>query len=76
MRARSTYKAGVILKHRLKMRPKWRGKTHARSAKVSMERFAFADEDVDLKNGKVLETAQIKDIKVNPPIDRSIFEKW
>ena len=37
--------------------------------------FAFADEDVDLKTGKVLETAQIKQIKVNPPIDPSIFKK-
>jgi len=37
--------------------------------------FAFAIEDVDLKTGKVLETAQIKDIKVNPTIDPSIFEK-
>jgi hypothetical protein len=26
------------------------------------------------KTGKVLETAQIKVIKVNPPIDPSIFE--
>ena len=37
--------------------------------------FAFADEDVDLKTGKMIETTQIKDIKVNPPIDPSIFEK-
>jgi hypothetical protein len=37
--------------------------------------FAFADEDVDPKTGKVLETTQIKEIKVNPPMDPSIFEK-
>ena len=37
--------------------------------------FAFADEDRDLKTGKVLETAQIKEIKVNPSIDPSIFGK-
>jgi hypothetical protein len=37
--------------------------------------FAFTDEDVDLKTGKVLETTQIKDIKVNPRMDPSIFEK-
>jgi hypothetical protein len=43
--------------------------------KVDKVWFAFADEDVDLKTGKVLETTQIKDIKVNPPMDPSIFEK-
>jgi len=37
--------------------------------------FAFANEDVDLKTGKVLETSQIKDMKVNPPIAPSIFDK-
>jgi hypothetical protein len=43
--------------------------------KVDRVWFAFADEDVDLKTGKVLETTQIKDIKVNPAMDPSIFEK-
>lgn len=37
--------------------------------------FAFAEEDVDLKTGKVVERAQINEIKVNPPIDPLIFEK-
>jgi hypothetical protein len=43
--------------------------------KVNGVYFAFADEDLDLKTGKVLETAQIKEIKVNVPIDPSIFER-
>jgi hypothetical protein len=37
--------------------------------------FAFASEDVDLKTGKVLETAKISEIKVNPSLDLSIFNK-
>jgi hypothetical protein len=37
--------------------------------------FAFAEDDVDLKTGKVLETAELKEIKVNPPIDPAIFTK-
>lgn len=37
--------------------------------------FTFASEDVDLKTGKVLETATMKDIKVNPTIDPAIFSK-
>jgi len=37
--------------------------------------FAFLDEDVDLKTGKVIETATVKEIKVNPPIDPTIFTK-
>ncbi len=37
--------------------------------------FAFADDDIDLKAGKVIESAQIKEIKVNPPIDPAMFTK-
>src|SRR6478736_5267915 len=37
--------------------------------------FAFAGSEIDLKTGKVLETSQIKSIKVNPPIDPAFFEK-
>jgi hypothetical protein len=37
--------------------------------------FAFAGAEVDLKTGKVLESSLIKEIKVNPPIDPSFFEK-
>ncbi len=42
---------------------------------VSGVQFAFASSETDLKTGKVLETAQIKSIKINPPIDPSFFEK-
>ena len=42
---------------------------------VSGVQFAFANSETDLKTGKVLETAQIKSIKLNPPIDPSFFEK-
>ena len=38
-------------------------------------RFAFAGSETDLKTGKVLETSQIKSIKVNPTLDPSFFEK-
>jgi hypothetical protein len=37
--------------------------------------FAFAGEDVDLKTGKVLETTRVKEIKLDPPIDPSIFSQ-
>ena len=37
--------------------------------------FAFAGEDVDLKTGKVIETTRLKEMKVNPPIDATIFTK-
>jgi hypothetical protein len=43
--------------------------------KVNGVYFAFADEDLDVKTGKVVETAQIKEIKINPPVAASIFEK-
>jgi hypothetical protein len=42
---------------------------------ISGVRFAFAGSETDLKTGKVLETSQIKSIKINPPIDPSFFEK-
>jgi hypothetical protein len=42
---------------------------------ISGVRFAFAGSETDLKTGKVLETSQIKSIKVNPIIDASFFEK-
>src|ERR1700736_1267042 len=42
---------------------------------ISGVRFAFAGSESDLKTGKVLETSQIKSIKVNPPIHPSFFEK-
>ena len=38
--------------------------------------FAFAGEDVDLKTGKVLESSQIKEIKVNPVLDPAFFTKF
>ncbi|MBV9618557.1 MAG: hypothetical protein JO201_05030 [Verrucomicrobia bacterium] len=42
--------------------------------KVDGVQFAFAGSETDLKTGKVLETSQIKSIKVNPPIDALFFE--
>jgi len=43
--------------------------------RVSGLQFAFAGWEIDLKTGKVLETSQIKNIKINPQIDPSFFEK-
>jgi outer membrane lipoprotein-sorting protein len=43
--------------------------------KVSRVQFAFGGSETDLKTGKVLETSQIKSIKINPAIDPSFFEK-
>jgi hypothetical protein len=37
--------------------------------------FAFASTEIDLKTGKELESTKIGSIKVNPPIDESIFKK-
>ena len=37
--------------------------------------FAFAGSETDVKTGKVLETSQIKSIKINPTIDPTFFEK-
>jgi hypothetical protein len=42
---------------------------------ISGVRFAFAGSETDLKTGKVLETSQIKSIKINPSMDPSFFEK-
>jgi hypothetical protein len=38
-------------------------------------RFAFASSETDLKTGKVLETARVKRITVNPAMDQSVFGK-
>ena len=38
-------------------------------------RFAFASTEIDLKKGKQLESTKVGSIKVNPPIDESIFKK-
>ena len=43
--------------------------------KVNGVMFAFHGEEVDLQNGKVLETTTVKEIRVNPPVDEAIFEK-
>jgi hypothetical protein len=37
--------------------------------------FAFATTEIDLKTGKELERTKINGIKINPPIDQSIFER-
>jgi hypothetical protein len=37
--------------------------------------FSFASKEIDLKTGKELESSKVNRIKVNPPIDQSIFEK-
>ena len=42
---------------------------------VSGVQFAFASTEIDLKTGKELERAKISHIKVNPPLDESIFTK-
>lgn len=42
---------------------------------VSGVQFAFANTEIDLKTGKVLETTKVNKIDVNPAIDPSIFEK-
>jgi len=42
---------------------------------VAGVRFAFAGAEIDLKTGKVLESSLIKEIKVNPRIDPTFFEK-
>jgi hypothetical protein len=38
-------------------------------------KFSFATTDTDLTTGKVIESTTVKSIKVNPPIDPTIFEK-
>jgi hypothetical protein len=42
---------------------------------VAGVRFAFASTEIDLKTGKQLESTKVGSIKVNPPIDESIFKK-
>ncbi|HJT44783.1 MAG TPA: hypothetical protein VJ721_00805 [Chthoniobacterales bacterium] len=42
---------------------------------VNGVRFAFAGSETDVKTGKVIETTQIKSIKVNPKIEPGFFEK-
>ena len=43
--------------------------------KVSGAMFPFASADVDLGTGKVLESATVREIKVNPGFDQAIFDK-
>jgi hypothetical protein len=43
--------------------------------KVSGVTFSFANVEVDLKTGKVLETTTVRRITVNPPVDAARFEK-
>jgi hypothetical protein len=42
---------------------------------ISGVQFAFANTEVDLKTGKILETTKVNRIEINPSIDPSIFEK-
>lgn len=42
---------------------------------VAGVQFAFATIEIDLKTGKELERAKINSVKVNQPIDQSVFEK-
>jgi hypothetical protein len=42
---------------------------------VAGVQFAFATTEVDLKTGKELERTKINGLKINPPIDQSIFER-
>ena len=43
--------------------------------RISGVQFAFAGSEIDLKTGKVLESSQIKSVKINPPLDETIFAK-
>jgi hypothetical protein len=43
--------------------------------KVNGVTYAFHSEEIDLQTGKVLETTTVKEIRINPPIDNSIFSK-
>jgi hypothetical protein len=43
--------------------------------KVSGVNFGFASTDTDLETGKVLERTSIREIKVNPEFDQTIFDK-
>src|SRR5256885_3400775 len=42
---------------------------------ISGVQFAFASSETDLQSGKVLETSQVRSVKINPPLAPSIFEK-
>ena len=43
--------------------------------KVSGVTFSFANVEIDVKTGKVLETTTASEITVNPPIDPVIFDQ-
>jgi hypothetical protein len=43
--------------------------------KVSGVTFSFANVEIDVKTGKVLETTTASEIAVNPPIDPVIFDQ-
>jgi hypothetical protein len=43
--------------------------------KVSGVTFSFANVEIDVKTGKVLETTTVSEITVNPPIDPVIFDQ-
>ena len=42
---------------------------------ISGVQFAFASSETDLQSGKVLETTQVRSVKINPPLAPSNFEK-
>ena len=42
---------------------------------VNGVQFAFAGSETDLKTGKVIETSQVKSIKINPTIKPTFFER-
>jgi hypothetical protein len=42
---------------------------------VAGVQFSFASKEIDLKTGKELESTKVNSIKVNPPIDESVFKK-
>ena len=42
---------------------------------ISGVQFAFASSETDLQSGKVLETTVVRRVKINPPLNPSIFEK-
>jgi outer membrane lipoprotein-sorting protein len=42
---------------------------------ISGVQFAFASGETDLQSGKVLETTQVRSVKINPPLASSNFEK-
>jgi hypothetical protein len=42
---------------------------------ISGVQLAFASSETDLQSGKVLETTVVRRVKINPPLNPSIFEK-